>query len=54
MGGEERSLILSAPSVVARPDNNIVINPPHAEFWPVEASLHQPVYWDRRLFGSRA
>jgi RES domain-containing protein len=50
--GEERSLILIAPSVVARLDNNIVINPAHAEFRLVEASLHQPVYWDRRLFGS--
>jgi len=52
--GEERSLILIAPSVVARLDNNIVINPAHAEFRLVEASLHQRVYWDRRLFGSAA
>ena len=49
---EKRSLILIAPSVVARLDNNIMINVSHAEFGLVEASLHQPVFWDRRLFGS--
>ncbi len=49
---EKRSLILIAPSVVARLDNNIMINPAHPEFRLVEASLHQPVFWDRRLFGS--
>ncbi len=49
---ELRSLILIVPSVVARLDNNILINPAHVEFHRVEASLHQPVFWDRRLFGS--
>jgi RES domain-containing protein len=52
--GEKRSLVLIAPSVVARLDNNVMINPAHAEFRLVEASLHQPVFWDRRLFGSAA
>lgn len=51
---EGRSLILIVPSVVARLDNNILINPAHPEFSSVEASLHQPVFWDRRLFGSPA
>jgi len=49
---QKRSLILIAPSVGARLDNNIMINPTHAEFRLVEAGLHQPVSWDRRLFGS--
>lgn len=49
---ERRSLILLVPSVVARLDNNVVINPAHAEFTVITASLHQPVYWDRRLFGA--
>jgi RES domain-containing protein len=49
---EKRSVILIAPSVVARLDNNILINPSHPEFGLVETSLHRPVFWDRRLFGS--
>ena len=49
---EKRSLLLFVPSVVARLDRNILINPAHAEFPDVTASLHEPVYWDRRLFGS--
>jgi RES domain-containing protein len=47
---EKRSLILIVPSVVARLDRNILINPSHPEFRHVEASLHEPVFWDRRLF----
>lgn len=49
---ERRSVILIAPSVVARLDNNILINPLHPEFTSITASLHNPVYWDRRLFGA--
>jgi RES domain-containing protein len=49
---ERRSLILIVPSVVARLDRNVLINPGHSEFRHVEASLHEPVFWDRRLFGS--
>lgn len=46
-----RSLILLVPSVVARLDRNVLINPAHPEFATIATSLHQPVYWDRRLFG---
>jgi len=49
---EKRSAILLVPSVVAQLDSNILINPAHSEFKMIEASLHQPVFWDRRLFGS--
>jgi RES domain-containing protein len=50
---EKRSLILIVPSVVARIERNIVINPAHPDFRLVRASLHEPVFWDRRLFGPR-
>jgi RES domain-containing protein len=49
---EKRSVILIVPSVVARLDHNVLINPAHKEFPSLEASLHEPVFWDRRLFGS--
>jgi RES domain-containing protein len=49
---QRRSLILIVPSVVARVDKNILINPSHAEFGPITHSLHHPVWWDNRLFGS--
>lgn len=49
---ERRSAILIVPSVIARLDNNVLINPAHPEFRSITASLHQPVYWDRRLFGA--
>ncbi len=49
---EKRSAILIVPSVVARVDRNILINPTHPEFRTIEASLHEPVYWDRRLFAA--
>ncbi len=47
-----RSLILIVPSVVARLENNILINPEHADFHKITASLHQPVWWDKRLFAA--
>ena len=46
-----RSVVLLVPSVVARPDHNVLINPAHPDFGKIETSLHEPVYWDRRLFG---
>lgn len=47
---QERSLLMIVPSVVARMENNILINPDHSEFSKITHSLHQPVYWDSRLF----
>jgi len=49
---ERRSAVLLVPSLVARADQNVLINPEHAEFRLLEPSLHRPVLWDRRLFGS--
>lgn len=52
---ERRSLILLAPSVVARMERLVMINPAHPEFAArVRWSLHQPVYWDDRLFPKTA
>jgi RES domain-containing protein len=47
-----RSLLLIVPSVVARLETNILINPDHSEFPQISHGLHQPVWWDARLFGS--
>lgn len=49
---EKRSAILMVPSVVARLDSNVLINPVHTDFGKIQPSLHQPVHWDRRLFGA--
>lgn len=49
---ERRSVILLVPSLVARVDENVLVNPDHPEFPLIEASLHRPVLWDRRLFGA--
>ncbi len=45
-----RSLLLLVPSIVARVDRNILINPAHPDFARVTYGLHQPVHWDKRLF----
>lgn len=46
-----RSLLLLVPSIVARMELNVLINPEHPEFPRITHSLHHPVWWDRRLFG---
>ncbi len=46
-----RSLVLIVPSVVARVERNVLINPEHSEFPRITAGLHHPVWWDKRLFG---
>jgi RES domain-containing protein len=47
-----RSLLLFVPSIVARLERNILINPSHPEFSQVTTDLAQPVWWDGRLFAS--
>ena len=49
---EGRSAILIAPSVVARMDNNVLINPNHADFRHIGASRERPIWWDKRLFSA--
>jgi len=46
----KRSLILIVPSVVARIERNFLINPEHPDFPRLSATLHTPVWWDKRLF----
>jgi RES domain-containing protein len=45
-----RSLLLIVPSVVARMENNVLINDGHPEARRITTSLHQPIWWDKRLF----
>ena len=47
---EGRSAVLFVPSVVARVDQNIVINATHDEFPRIRPGLETPVWWDERLF----
>ncbi|MBS1214635.1 MAG: hypothetical protein H6R26_3252 [Proteobacteria bacterium] len=47
---ENRSLLLFVPSVVARLERNILINPGHPEFHKITTDIAQPIWWDARLF----
>ncbi len=49
---ERRSAILLVPSIVARMERNVIINPAHPEFGEIETTLPEPVWWDERLFRS--
>ncbi|HEX8165608.1 MAG TPA: RES domain-containing protein [Beijerinckiaceae bacterium] len=48
---QARSLILLVPSVVARIELNVLINPAHPEFHRITTGLHEPISWDARLLG---
>ena len=45
-----RSAILIVPSVVARTERNVLINPAHADAARIKPGLEAPVTWDERLF----
>lgn len=49
----KRSAVLIVPSVVARLDRNVVINPEHPDASRIRVGLEQPVPWDARLFGEQ-
>jgi len=49
-----RSLLLLVPSLPAREEFNILINPDHEELTRLTCSLHQPIWWDERLSGGPA
>ncbi len=51
---ERRSVLLIVPSVVARMERNLLINPEHELFPAITHGLHRPVWWDRRLFPGHA
>jgi RES domain-containing protein len=46
----KRSAILIVPSVVARMETNLLINPAHPETARITHGLETPVRWDTRLF----
>ncbi|MBC7667702.1 MAG: RES domain-containing protein [Gemmatimonadaceae bacterium] len=50
----KRSLLLIVPSVVARMERNILINDNHPEAHGIIHDLHQPIWWDGRLFSPLA
>ncbi len=52
--GQNRSAILIVPSVVARTENNVVINGRHPEFGNILVGPEEPVSWDERLFPARS
>ena len=47
-----RTAVLFVPSVVARMEQNIIVNTLHPDFRRkrIDVGLEQPVWWDRRLF----
>ncbi len=47
---EERSAILVVPSVVARMERNLLINPDHEDAGKIKPGLETPIWWDQRLF----
>lgn len=48
---EGRSAVLYVPSIVARMEYNILVNPEHVEFGDIEPdALALPIWWDERLY----
>jgi RES domain-containing protein len=50
---ELRTAVLVVPSVVARREGNVLINPRHPDFSGIVAVAPEPVVWDARLFAPR-
>lgn len=50
---ERRTAVLVVPSVVARREMNVLLNPRHTDFKRILAGSPEPVVWDARLFGQR-
>lgn len=48
---EQRTAVLVVPSVVARREMNVLLNPQHPDFKKIVAGSPEPVVWDARLFG---
>ena len=46
----QRSVALIVPSVIAKYDHNIVINPLHPDFSKIRTSKPEEMMWDLRLF----
>jgi RES domain-containing protein len=50
---EQRTAVLVVPSVVARREGNVLLNPQHEDFKKIIAGDPEWVLWDARLFGRR-
>ena len=50
---ELRTAVLVEPSVVARREGNVLINPRHPDFGGIVTGTPEPVVWDARLFALR-
>ena len=48
---QRRSAILLVPSMPARMERNVVINPVHPDAAGIVHDLPEPVWWDDRLYG---
>jgi RES domain-containing protein len=48
--GEMRSAVLVVPSVVARAEFNVLVNPLHPDAAHIVVGPAEPVVWDERLF----
>jgi len=48
---ERRSALLLVPSIPARLERNILINPTHSDAPKITHELPEPVWWDERLYG---
>jgi len=47
---EARTALLIVPSVIARLDNNVLVNPLHPDANKLTASAPKEIIWDKRLF----
>ncbi len=47
---EARSAVLLVPSIPARLERNILINPAHPQAAGISCELAEPVWWDARLY----
>jgi RES domain-containing protein len=48
---QQRTAILLVPSIPARLERNILINPVHSDAGAITHELPEPVWWDDRLYG---
>ena len=46
-----RSALLLVPSIPARVERNILINPAHPDAQAINFELPEPIWWDDRLYG---
>ncbi len=48
---ELRSALLIVPSIPARIERNFIINPHHHDAQKFTIGMHEPIWWDTRLYG---